>query len=560
MRLARVSIALGLALATGVCGPATRRECPPGVGGSRDLWQRYASAPDVQRNVPNVSFAGYRQGEAPLPEPPVVADVRAFGARGDGRSDDWKAFEAAQRQAAEAGGGAVLVPPGTYRLGAPLHLRFDGVVLRGAGRAASVLEFERPLADVLGELTLDRRSQWSWAGGQVWIGPADTFAAGRRPALADSPLMQAWEAWRPGPSLARVTAAAPVGARELEVDAPQALRPGALVLLSWDNPVDASLLQHVAGHPAFQAYPWPSARWILPPHLPRLLWPVRIESVSGRRVRLTQPLRLEARAQWDLRFLQPGPSLRGAGIEHVTLRLRAPPRHAHLENRGHNGIYVNRAYDCFVRDVDVVDAENGVILAAAKNVTVSGVRLLGPAEQHHSLACRVSSHDCLFEDFVVDGPQRVRHGINTEWLSSGNVWRRGRLARGTFDSHRGLSFDSLRTDIELSNDEGSSPGGAPPAGPFLGKRMVHWNVRIVGSDREDPGAYVNQPNALPLGALVGVQGAPLSRARVAGVVAGRKDCLVLDDGRRPDPPDLYAAELALRLRTEGRSLLPPEAR
>jgi hypothetical protein len=192
-------------------------------------------------------------------------------------------------------------------------------------------------------------------------------------------------------------------------------------------------------------------------------------------------------------------------------------------------------------------SENGVLLSAAKNVTVAGVTVGGDHERHHPFACRAGSHDNLFEDFAITGKGRVRHGINTEWLSSGNVWRRGRMTRGTFDSHRALSFDSIRTDIDLTNDEGSQPGGADPAGPYLGKRVVHWNVRIAGSDRADPGAYVNQPACLPMGALVGIQGAPLSTAAAPTLGPGRKGCLVASPGERPEPPDLFEAELRLRL-------------
>jgi polygalacturonase len=58
--------------------------------------------------------------------PPVV-DVRAFGARGDGVSDDTDAIRAALR-AVPAGGGTVIVPPGTYHLD-----------LRGGARAMNLV-------------------------------------------------------------------------------------------------------------------------------------------------------------------------------------------------------------------------------------------------------------------------------------------------------------------------------------------------------------------------------------------------------------------------------------
>lgn len=546
--LRRAGVTLVALLAVACAREATApMATTPAAERAETLWAEYERAPATHPQLPDVSFAGYAQGERALPEPPVVADVRAHGARGDGQGDDSAAFRAALAAAARAGGGAVRVPAGRYRLAGLLHLRHDGVVLRGDERERCVLDFARPLDEVVGPLPNEGKSQWSWAGGLIWIGPAEAFDARGRVRDGLTPLQQAWERWRPGRMLARVTGEAPEGSRVLEVDDPRALAPGARVLLTYDNPSDFSLLKHVAGHPKMAAYDWARATWLLPPVQPRFEWPVRIARVEGRRVTLAQPLRLPTRAGWHARLVEPGAHVSEVGLERLTLRLNAPASHEHLQNRGWNGVYVNRAWDAFVRDVDVFDAENGVLVAAAKNVSVSGLRLFGSAELHHALACRVSSHDVLFEDFVVDGPRRVRHGINTEWLSSGNVWRRGRLERGTFDSHRGLSFDSLRSDVELRNDEGSYPGGAPRAGPYLGRRMVHWNVRVRGSDRDDPGAFVNQCNLLPMGALVGVRGAPVGRGRPAGMLPGRKGCRIASPGERPEPPELYAAQLRLRL-------------
>lgn len=59
----------------------------------------------------------------------ATADVMEFGARGDGEANDHAAFQAALKAAQ-----VVTVPPGRFRIGAPIVLR-DGQVLQGAGRA-----------------------------------------------------------------------------------------------------------------------------------------------------------------------------------------------------------------------------------------------------------------------------------------------------------------------------------------------------------------------------------------------------------------------------------------
>jgi hypothetical protein len=103
-----------------------------------------------------------------------------------------------------------------------------------------------------------------------------------------------------------------------------------------------------------------------------------------------------------------------------------------------------------------------------------------------------------------------------------------------------MSFELLRTDIDIVNDGG--PGGADSAGPFLGARCVHWNVRVSGK-----GEFVNQPSAISMGALVGMQGAPIEAKEAWAMPPGDKGCVVADPGKVPEPADLYQAQLDLRL-------------
>jgi len=59
-------------------------------------------------------------------------NVRAFGAKGDGRADDTAAIQSAISACAEAGGGIVFLPTGTYRVDGTLRVG-KKVTLRGAG-------------------------------------------------------------------------------------------------------------------------------------------------------------------------------------------------------------------------------------------------------------------------------------------------------------------------------------------------------------------------------------------------------------------------------------------
>lgn len=78
--------------------------------------------------------AGYAGNDRPIPTPPVVANVRDFGAKGDGVSDDSAAF----LEAIEAtNNGALYVPPGRYNISRVLWISKSNFVLRGAGQVGA---------------------------------------------------------------------------------------------------------------------------------------------------------------------------------------------------------------------------------------------------------------------------------------------------------------------------------------------------------------------------------------------------------------------------------------
>ena len=72
--------------------------------------------------------------------PEKTFNVRDFGAKGDDVADDTKAVREALAAAEKNGGGVVLFPWGTYRLGDWLYIP-ERTTLRGAGREATILKW-----------------------------------------------------------------------------------------------------------------------------------------------------------------------------------------------------------------------------------------------------------------------------------------------------------------------------------------------------------------------------------------------------------------------------------
>ena len=136
------------------------------------LWGPAGQSYKAGGSLPDFSWAGYHAGGA-LPNAKVSANVRDFGARGDGKSDDTVAF---QRALDQAPSGVLLVPRGHYRLTGQLNMNRGGLILRGEGSGAqgSVLEFASSIADLQGLATLPETNKLSWSGGLIQVFPKGT--------------------------------------------------------------------------------------------------------------------------------------------------------------------------------------------------------------------------------------------------------------------------------------------------------------------------------------------------------------------------------------------------
>ncbi len=521
---------------------------------AEDVWSAYAASPNSHPNIPNNSYAGYRRGDVPIPDVPVVVRAADYGVVADGTTDNTGALRAAIDAAWRMGGGAVLLPPGVVLARGVVHLSRSGVVLRGAGLETTTLRFDRSLAAAIApDLTGSGGSRWSWQGGMLWVSPPEQLDTVNRKVIetfGGTDYGGDWSAWWSGstawsgPRLADVTNTPTRGSFTVEVNDASQLRAGQHYLLCWRNKGAAdsyALWKHLAGHSLMGNFNWGGAGALN--DRAQWQWPVEIRAIAGNTITLAQPLRADVRAGFEVGFEPTGPVVEEIGIEDLTIEMvGAPLTKPHNTYDGWNAVFFTKTINCWVRRVRIANAENGVLSRSNKGLALSGIEFTGTVRMHHAQTF-VRGTDCLLEDFLLDAP--VHHGISVEDLSSGIVCRHGVMNHGTFDSHRFMPFDIVRTDISLFNDGG--PGGANDFGPFVGKNVVHWNVEITGGGQlANGGLYVNQPDAHSLGALVGVRGAPTDTSDAWAMVPGEKGNIIADPGAEPGIPDLYAAQLQFR--------------
>jgi hypothetical protein len=506
-----ISAAAGATFAGAPAAGAADARHPALPASLAEVVRGWAQAPSSHPAMGDWRRVGYRRGSGkPRARNGHVVTAAGVGVQPGQSRDVSRALQAALDRLGAAGGGVLQLQPGRYVLDSPLFVHDSNVVLRGAGTGRTTLYFTRPLRQSVGIADGGDgvSSSWSWHGGQVFFVARERLAR----STAENWDPRRREGWLAGPELATV-APATRGTDVLLIDDTSAITPGDMVLLEVDNPGNHRLLREIAGDIAgAETYDWAlrAAKIAAPLLLEDFVswrWPVVVtEVLSPRTVRIEQPLRLTIHRDTPARLLALGPTLHDSGVEDLTIENKLLIQTTHNINPGSNGVCFHAVHDCWASDVRVVNADVAFALTTAKSCTLSGISY-GGRSLHHFVACRVLSHDNLVEDFTLEDftvpavPGSYLHGINLEGLSSGNVFRRGTMHTGTFDSHRMMPFENLRTAITLTNKD-AVPGGAFDAGPWFGARTVHWGITVTN----DRNLCVDISDAAPRGLTAGIVG------------------------------------------------------
>ncbi len=505
-----VTLAFLGALAAHVAGCGTP-ELPEKSANASELWGDGGERWSASGRLPDFSHAGYHQGESPLPELPVAADVTDYGAVGDGVTDDSQAFLDAL---AEVESGAIFIPAGRYRLTRVLRLTRSNVVLRGAGRDQTVLFFPEHLYAVEGvgpQQSPYGPYGWSWSGGFIW-------AEG---SVEDD-----------GP-LATVTERAARGDLSVAVSSTVGLEAGSMVrLVQYES--DGSLSLHLHdGHPL-------RGRCLVDrPDFKIVDWALEVEAVDRDRIHFGRPFRLDVRPEWGAEIRAYRPTLEEVGVEHLTIEFPPTEYNGHHQEPGYNGILFQNVYNGWVRDVAIVNFDAGIHFWYSRYSTADGVLLTGRGG-HYGLNLG-GCQDCLMTRFVLENSSL--HDLSTSNLGNGSVFSRGRGPSINFDHHRGAAYENLFSDIHIGNGWRGRriwECSGTPTGHYTAARETFWNLL--------PKVKID---SLPLWPAMNVIGNIRSRE---GESARTLDGWI-EPVRGLRPRDLHAAQLARRL---GRPAARPE--
>ena len=486
---------------------------PHAAPATSELWGLRGEKWTADGPLPDFSRAGYRAGEVAPPVLPVANNVKTFGAKGDGVTDDTRAIQAAIDATSS---GAVLVPPGRYLISDFINITRSGVVLRGAGQAKSILWFPRGL-DVL-HPRVARTTTGSIASGYSFDGGFVNIQGDYREA-----------------PIARVTSLARRGDRELRVDNPANLAVGELVVLAVRDDETNTLARHL-----YSDDPGPTTN--LKFYQTRMT--LRIVAKDGDTVSFDRPLRFDTRAEWTPEIRSFAPTVTESGIENLGFAFPPTPYAGHFKETGYNAIELREVYHCWVRDVVIHNGDLGVNVVAS-SCTIDGVRLTADSARaikeggvpdctgHHGIQLK-RAEDNLVTRFDIAAP--YIHDLSVE-LASGNVFAGGRGRDLCFDHHKAVPYENLFTDIDLGRGKRAWwSGGGADLGRHSAGRNIFWNLR---STRDlSPPALDWGPATL---VFVGLQ-----TAKPAGI-SSRAPWTETFSAGMLQPADLHAAQLQRRL-------------
>ncbi|CAM2856500.1 glycosyl hydrolase family 28-related protein [Rariglobus hedericola] len=453
---------LSLTLLSGCQAAPKVPETPEPAYKFSKLWGSHGDVWIQGGRLPDFSYAGYRNGETPIPDYPVVATVTDFGAKGDDDVDDTAAFQAAL---AKSGPGAVLVPPGRYIISGLLRINKPGVVLRGSGTERTTLFFPKPLDDLepnTGATTGGRpTSNYSWSGGFVRL-QGDFKSAPLTP----------------------ITSPAVRGERIIVVEKPAALKVGQSIEVRVTDTPENTLASYLYSDDAGDMSQLKGTTFT------SII--TKITRIDGDRVELQRALRFDLRPEWKPEVRAFEPTVRDSGVEDLAFEFPNVPYEGHFTEKGFNPVAFGNVADCWARRLKFINPDSGPMVGGVFN-TVSDVVFesqrapdSGGNQGHHGIYLQ-NIGDHLFTRF--DFRMKFVHDI-TSSKCAGAVISEGKGVDLCFDFHKRAPYDILITQVDLGR--GTRPwksGGGAALGKHGGARITFWNLQAAGTLPEPTKEY-----------------------------------------------------------------------
>lgn len=424
---------------------------------------------DAEGNrIPDFSYAGYKNSEAPIPSVPAVKTIGPVA--GDNTNNIQNAINEVGQRTPDASGfrGALLLNAGIYRVSTPLKLNYSGVILRGVGDGSD--SATNTIIYAIGDSL--RQETVLIAGGGTGTPWQDSVAGTKTNITTDTVY---------------------VGARTFDVENSQNLSVGDNIIIyhpctdAWLNAID-----YGAGN---GGPPWNVNE------LP-IVYNRYIKAKTGNTITIDAPVfntLIRARAQCYVYKTSRKNVYTKIGIENLRIDIRASGITTDLNgfewDHAFHAVWMRQVEDSWIKNCTMLHfTQSGIIVSSATRVTVDSCKALDPVcivtgERRYNLNVYTGAQLVLFKNCSTS------HGRH-DYVSNGTTWVSGCVfvdcvSDSTYNSsegHRrwsqGLLFDNITYTHPIPTggyvmglynrgDMGTSHGWASA-------HSVAWNVDAGG--------------------------------------------------------------------------------
>lgn len=516
--------------------------------------------PDILKGndayLPDFSYAGYKNGNQPLPEiTGKIFDVTDYGAiPDDGLDDSVAALKALEAANAHQGAVVLKFPAGRFILSEVIYIERSDFAIQGE-RNETTLYYPRPMKylptpEALSELQeylleFDKRqrepennidlpfSLYAWTGGYIWT---------QTPGARGKAYLEKYDDF---PEPLTLVTGGERGNRTISVADASTISVGDVLKVEWYNRQgeDGSLLTEMYGDRTkfkkLGGHHWNFPRRALVTQM------TRITAIDGNRIMLSDPLLMDANPDWEP-ALVPWEHLENVSISNLRIEFPNGVNIAHHVEEGYNGIYLTNLFDSFVQNVEIINADSGILTDDNGNVTISDVTTSGDHYAHYTVHMG-SVYNLLAENLRIEN--EAVHPLSFNTYSVKSVYKDSEvLEAAILDQHSGANhqnlFDNIRASFQVPENTNSynlmSGGGAGYWKPSHGRFSTLYNIDVQVEGGGEGVFTLTGPEDGVQARLIGIHG------NREFEIEYRPDAYITQLNKEPIVPSLYEYQLKQR--------------
>lgn len=422
---------------------------------SIDAYGKLSYQPDEKGNrIPDFSGVGYKNSEAAIPEVPVVKTVNAVS--GDNYSNIQTAINEVAAMPLQANGlrGAILFKSGTYEISKSIKVSASGIVLRGEGTTTN--------------FRATGTSQYNLVNLKGTSGKSEISSSQKK--IIDSFV--------------------PIGIKTVTVEPGHSFVAGDWVHLRRE-PNDAWI--HLLGMDVLTNYDTAMTNWTASAY--KISYERQINAIQGNVLTFDAPVMDPIDPQYANGFVVKYSSTRIQNCAVENMKMSSTYTSSTDENHGWNAIFIDKAQNCWVKDVVATDFGYSCVNLGeeAAFVTVDNCSMLDPVsiiDGGRRYSFNVDGQRCLVKNCT------TRHGrhdyVNGSRTPGPNVFYncKATLQHADIGPHHrwstGILFDNINGDGQLRVQDRLTYGTGHG---WAGSQIMLWNCEAADIVIQDPPSY-----------------------------------------------------------------------